>query len=323
MNNILSFSQFINEMRISQHAAERIGERLVKLENFTLSPAQNAIIKEKGWSFSDVRRQLEEIIVKNMLRKINEHLPVQYSDGSRDIALVAFRLNLGNTSELIRLTVKSGIYKTNKKTGVIERVGEKIFHGEKIYLAINDDVLSTVLVYDKNMTDADIMDQAIEHFEKKRVDRQIFIGPFTEAKILDLTIQDGEVKIFDPSKNIIGKGIAVEQQWAIAPGKSIGVYIPFANKFVDGMIDDVVNPILSADRKKIDWDKGEKSIKFIFKATIDNKQLRIPKKVWIGDTIYLPVGDSESLVACEIVSPGIILDIRAKNPINIKYLIRG
>lgn len=321
MNRIKSFSQFINEMRISTHAAERIGERLVKLENFTLAPSQNAIIKEKGWSFSDVRRQLEEIIIKNMLKKINEHVPVQYSDGSRNIALVAFRLNLGNTSELIRLTVKSGIYKKNKLTGLIERVGEKIFHGEKVYLAINDDVLSTVLVYGEEETDADIMDHAIEHFEKKSVDRQIFIGPFTEAKILDLTIENGEVKIYS-SKDLSGKKVAVEQQWAIAPGKSIGVYIPFANKFVDGMIDDIINPILSADKKKIDWDKGEKSIKFIFKATIDNKQLRIPKKVWIGDTVYLPVGDSESLVACEIVSPGIIFDPRAKNPVNIKYLIR-
>lgn len=316
MEFIKNYSDYITEAYMTQHGDQRVGERIASLENIELIPAQSKAIRAMGLQPADIKQQIVDQIKIAFNKRLEEILRIDFPAGARVVPVIAAQLYIDGISDFIRLFVTSGVYKWTKD-GKQTKVADKTYPGEKVYFSIIDNNIATVLVYDYMFSDREIQDKVTDHFTRKGNDKPVRVSPLTDDMILKLEIVDGEVVPMQ-KKNSSFVDYTVDQQWAIAPGRKMMVYIPFAKDFVEATIEKLENPELSMNQsKEPKWKERE----FQIAVTIQHngKPMKIKKKLWIDDVIFLPIGENEEMVRCKIVAPGSVFDSRAKNPMNIKF----
>lgn len=318
MEFIKSYVDFVNEAYMSKHGNLRVEERIMSLNNIQLSPDQVREIKAMGLEPTAIKDQLISAVKDAFNKRLDAVLATDYPDGVRGVPAIALKLTISGITEYVKLVVTSGIYHRNRKTKEEERVGEKTFAGELVYFSVTDNKIATVMVYDHTKTTRDIKLEMEDHFARKGNEKSVTVFEFKDDNVLELEIVDGEVV---KRQRGVGSFIdyAKDQQWQLAPGRQLKVWIPFAKDFVDATIERIENPGYSETKQELIWAAGEKNITIAIKITHNDREMKINKKLWIDDIVYLPIGESDEMIRCKIVSPGYIFDKRQANPVSIKF----
>lgn len=304
---------------MSRHGDLRVEERIMNLNTIELRADQSREIRALGLSVADVKEQIIAIVKERFNQRLEEVLATDYPMGVRGVPAIALKLTIGGLTEYVTLVVTSGIYKRDRETGKEVRVGDKTFAGEMIYFSVTDNKVATVVVYDHNKTSLDIQREMEEHFVRKGQPKPVKVLEFSKDKIIELEIKDGQVvkKQRALASNLVD--YSKDQQWQIAPGRKIQVWIPFAKDFVDAEIEKLENPIYSPTKEELIWSGTERTFVLTVKINHNGREMKISKKLWIDDVVYLPIGENDEMIRCKIVSPGYIFDKRQANPVSIKF----
>jgi hypothetical protein len=328
MNFLKSFSEFILEARRAQHFNERSEERIGNLANISLPANVTRSIKLLGHDMSAVRKQIMQL-VKDIFYEQASRVEAKDFVGTRGIPACTFTIKVGATSGPIKLTMKSYVYKKNKENGdyILDDagnkivIGEKTHIGEKVYICIADNTMTTITVYPLETTEKQITADMEKHFSKKGKPSRVIVSPFTEASEFELKLtEDGVVSRTDL---FVGQSISTipqrEQQWTVREGEIIKLDIPFAGGFVELPIVEVINPQVKSNPKgepSVLW-KDDEIVKVAVGIQKDGRQLKLIKALSPDTIIYLPIGENQKLIKCVIT--GKIIDTRRPTPVNLKF----
>jgi hypothetical protein len=268
--------------------------------------------------------------IKDVFYKETDKIERRDFVGAKGIPAGVFKIKVGSAESYIRLTMRSYKYKRDRRTGEYvmdtdgNRVinGEVVHQGEKIYVCINDNSMTTVKVYNISESEDDIATDMASHFETKGRPLTVQVMPIEDWHIHKIVIdEDGSITIGDEKKSSgqTYTGIQRESQWSVRPGETIKLDIPFKGGFTDVRILEITNPEVKAMPGKepsIIW-KDDENIKISVGVEKDGRQLKLLKTLLPETVLYLPVGPDKSLVKCTVT--GKLIDKRQANPINLKF----
>jgi len=329
MDFLFSFDNFVNEAYMTSHGALRKDERVENLKSVTINPAQTRAIRDLGLEPFEVKQQIIALIKDRFSKETDAIIDREFGEGSRVTPVMAAKLTIDGKSDYITMAVTSGIYKKDKVTKEMVKVGEKNFVGEKIYYTIVDNNITTLLVFPWGIPDTEIRKQVEEHHERTENPKRVYVTPFSDNLVLDLEIVDGKVvEKQRATDNSFFIDYTKEQQWMIAPGRKLKVFIPFAKDFVEVEILSLENPSVRkvAGREPIvSWHNEEdKTFEIIVQfewqdeKTQVSKQMKLKKKLAKNDTVFLPIGQNEEMIRCKIT--GHVIDSRRPDPVNLKFI---
>ena len=329
MDFIKTFSEFIFEARRSKHFIEQSDERVGNLLNVSFAPEVSRNIRTLGLNYEQVRENVMSAI-KDIFYREADKIEKRDFSGAKGVPAGVFKIKVGNAESYIRLTMRSYKYKRDRKTGeyLLDADGNKIIsteivhQGEKIYVCINDNSMTTVKVYNISESEEEIARDMASHFETKGRPLAVQVTPIEDWHIHKLVIEeDGSISI-GGEKKPSGQsytGIQRESQWSIRPGETIKLDIPFKGGFTDVKILEILNPEIKSYPDKnpsIIW-KDDENIKVSVEVEKDGRQLKLIKTLSQDTVLYLPIGNDKSLVKCLIT--GKLIDKRQANPINLKF----
>lgn len=328
MDFIKSFTEFIFEARRSKHFMEQSTERVEKLAAISFSPDIARSIRLAGLSPDTVRQELMAKI-KELFFKESDKIENRDFVGARGVPAGAFKVIVGNTESWIKMTMKSPVYKKDRSGSLILDadgnrivIAERTYVGEKIYVCINDNTMTTVKVYPIDMREEDISLDMTTHFSNKGRDFKVDVRPLTDDYVYELRVlDDGQITVNDDGlPRSSGMNMPTrEQQWSIRPGEVIKLDIPFKGGFTEVVILEITNPqikMIPGRDPSLIW-KDDETIKVAVGVEKDGKQLKLMKSLAPDTILYLPVGANRSMVRCQVT--GKLIDKRQPNPVNLKY----
>ena len=295
---LLKFTQFITEARISSHGEGRIDQRIYNLESINLPKPARQFIREAGFEINEVYSQLIDAI-KSEFKKSQDHIErTQFPSGHKALPVVAPFLKIEGTSYPVTMSVKSF-------SGEIE----KIHIGERVFAYISDDVLTTIKVLPHRMSHKDIQMDLENHLSRKGKTGSVTVYELPEEtvnSVFELT-EDGQVI---PERRAAYTPVVIsgEQQYSVAAGRKIKVFIPFLKEFTECTIDGVLN------RDSFREDR------FLKLGIILPDGRKIAKTLNPGDTVELPIGENGEWVKTKITDSLYVYDKRTAEPISLKAI---
>jgi len=293
------------------HFEIRKGERIENLSSVELP--RELIKKTEGIiPAQELKKEIIKKLVPEILTKIKRlegsNFPTQ-----KNIAYPIFGayFEFDGKRYPINLVVES----TNEKT---KKTDEYV--GNMIYVPIDNGKLRTLKVYDESKYDDTEILKNIEDSLYRRLRRigqdpgqlRTQLMPKGDDFECILTLdEDGKVIKKERKSSTLPFPIGKDQQYNLAPGAKIKVFVKFANDYVEGEIVRINNKINDAFRKD--------GIGLDLKINALGKEMTLPKKLSVGEPIYLPVGYDNEWVKVEVSQPGYVIDTRMKEPINLKF----
>ena len=295
---LLKFTQFITEARISSHGEGRIDQRIYNLESINLPKPARQFIRESGFEINEVYSQLIDAI-KSEFKKSQDHIErTQFPSGHKALPVVAPFLKIDGTSYPVTMSVKSF-------SGELE----KIHTGERVFAYISDDVLTTIKVLPHQMSHTDIQMDLENHLSRKGKTGSVHVYELPEESVnsvFELT-EDGQVI---PEKRITcnPKILSGEQQYSVAAGRKIKVFIPFLKDFAECTIESLLN----RDTFRED--------RFLKLGIVLPDGRKIAKTLNPGDAVELPIGENGDWVRAKISDSLYVYDKRTAEPVSLKAI---
>ena len=328
MNFLKTFTEFIFEAYRTEHFVEQSTERVDKLAKIEFPQNVMNAIMIGGFNLREIRRQVFDEIKKEFFR-IADRVESTDFDSAQGIPAGCFKIKVGRAEGYITMTMRSPKYDLDRATGKpkLDLEGNKVilryvtYVGEKVYICVNDNRMTTVKVYPFDLTEDKIREDMEEHFLSKSRKISVRIQPVTDANITTFQVNPaGNVYIRGQEKSSAPIAApAREQQWSVRPGETIKLDIPFAGGFIELPILELANPQVKQEaggEPTIIW-KEDETIKVVVGINKDGRQLKLIKALAPDTQVYLPIGENKSLVRCIIT--GKLVDKRQQNPVNIKF----
>ena len=299
---LLKFTQFITEARISSHGEGRIDQRIYNLESINLPKPARQFIRESGFDINEVYSQLIEAI-KSEFKKSQDHIEqTQFPSGHKALPVVAPFLKVEGARYPVTMAVKSF-------SGEAGREIEKVHTGERVFAYISDDVLTTIKVLPHGMSHKDIKIDLENHLSRKGKVGSVHVYELPEESVnsvFELT-EDGQVI---PEKRITfnPKILSGEQQYSVAAGRKIKVFIPFLKDFAECTIESLLN----RDTFRED--------RFLKLGIVLPDGRKIAKTLNPGDAVELPIGENGDWVRAKISDSLYVYDKRTAEPVSLKAI---
>lgn len=300
---LLKFTQFVNEASISSHGDKRITQRIYQLESINLpKPARDAI-RAAGFDINQIYSQIIDLIkaeFKNGQDKIER---TQFPEGHKALPVISPFFKVDKVEYPVTMSVKS-ISITKKGVEV-----EKIYIGERVYAYISDNVLTTIKVLPHKMSHRQIEVDMEDHIIRKGKLGSLHVYELPEEsvkRVFELS-ETGEVALPDRI-TYTPKLLSGEQQYSVATGRKIKVFIPFLKEFTECTIDGVLN----RDTFRED--------RFLKLGIILPDGRKIAKTLNPGDSVELPIGENGEWVKTRISDSLYVYDKRTAEPISLKAI---
>lgn len=294
------------------HFEIRKGERIENLSSVEL-PRELTKKTEPIISNAELKKEIIKKLVPEILTKI-KRLEKSSFPTQKNIAYPIFGayFEFDGKRYPINLVVES----TNEKT---KKTDEYV--GNMIYVPIDNGKLRTLKVYDESKYDDTEILKNIEDSLYRRLRRigqdpgqiRTQLMPKGDDFECVLTLND-EGKVIKKERarsSELPFPVGKDQQYNLAPGSKIKVFVKFANDYVEGEVVRINNKINDAFRNE--------GIGVDLKINAAGKEMTLPKKLAVGESIYLPVGYNNDWVKVEVSQPGYIIDTRMKEPINLRF----
>lgn len=307
MDFLLDFSSWniLNEAILTKHFKLRTSERIEEMKAIRLpSKVVKEASAELGITPEELRKNMIDIIKSEIIKRIGVVEKTEFHS-SADIFYPILGGYFKYKNERYPLTIEADSSFGNQK---------KTYEGNQVYVAIRDDKLLTILLYDQYTTDKGIQDKGTAHFLRtfKGTERDfpnVKVIPQNDRYDYTLTIKNGELT--EDKAQTAQVDYTSIQQYNLANGRTIKIYVKFADAFIEGEIEGILN------REKSQF-KNE-GVSVSIKINKDGKELKLKKILATGEIIYLPIGPSDAWIRCKVIEPGYLIDARMDEPINLKF----
>ena len=269
--NLLNFTQFINEARISPHAGQRFDQRVHETLVVDLPNEAKERLRSMGLKPYQISTEAAALIKEEFTKKAKALETSEFGDGNVATVILFPYLKIGDNRFKMKLTVSSYDDESSKTT-------MKTYHGEKICCYVADNVVTTIKVLPGSFTDDQIKADMDEHLERQgKLGSSRVISP--EGSKFEIEVSsDGSVNPYD-RRDLIGLINRGEKEYALAPGRMIKVFLPF----MGGMTEAEVIEVLNRNNARADG--------FIKVAVQIEDGRKIPKTLKPGDPISIPAKD--------------------------------
>jgi hypothetical protein len=283
------------------HFKERVKERIENMKDVLLPQQLLAKIPTPA---SKIKEQAKKLIQEEISKRIQklEKSTLAFDRNSGYPLISPYITHDGVDYPIIIVSEVK-----DEKTGI-----PKESRGNQVYIPIKDGNLMTIIPYPANMDELEIEKRQAEHSIRNFGESA---GPFKMIPrqpeyVYKLEVKGGEVSPYKDRKSV-PIDYTKEQQYNLGRGNKIKVFVKFAKGFVEGEIDKINN--------RIDDKFRDEGVGLDLNINVDGKDLKLPKKLPVGEIIELPIGEDGDWVKAEVVSPGYVIDNRMDEPINLKF----
>lgn len=286
----------------TKHFEERVQERIINLKEVLL-PQQLLASLPNTISAAKLKEQVKDLFIKEALKRI-ERLKKSSLASDKNSAYPLIAPYLYHDGKKYPVVIDAEF---KDKSGRI-----KSMIGTQFYVPIRNGSLMTVLIYPSEAGEMEIERSQENHLERnfgKSQSPLVMVNKGHDYEY-NLEVENGKV-----IKKKEGKHVPIDysrdQQYNLARGNKIKVFVKFANDFVEGEIANINNRLDDAFR-----DGG---VGLDLLIDVNGKKMKLPKKLPVGEMIQLPIGPDGEWVKAQVSSPGYIIDARMDEPINLKF----
>lgn len=234
---LLDFTEFVNEAALKKHFEDRTRQRIMDSLIVTLKGKTLNQLREMGISTTKTQLKIADLIRKEFEKKVKSLKSRDFSQSYvADIMLVP-TIKVGDVTANMGLTVESVDIDKKTKKEII-----KVYHGEMIIGYINHNEATTLKVFPVAMSHDELAKNSNDHHRRehqKIVDTKVI--ELESSKFPMIVNKDGSVEKYEKKADTKGLIKSAEKEYALSPGRTISVWIPFMKEFVPVEIIKVIN----------------------------------------------------------------------------------